>query len=238
MDQWVGGVCIVLGDCDGRVVCLWEYDALHVWYCYGHTSVCPYQPHVWSYYDNAVWPYGLHADMCLRDGFSCCMMMTRVRILDRKSPRLKGYDYAKAWWYFITFNTKDRVQSLCAISPSTIVGTYGNVSLELTEIWEVCKNEIVHTQTLRKDVIVDEYVVMPDHVHIILLLTDQVPCQTLWSIIRNIKARVTKYANSKNIPFARQGRYHDHIIRDDKDLDRIRKYIRENPMKWVEKNGK
>ncbi len=159
--------------------------------------------------------------------------MTRVRILDRKSPRLEWYDYSQVWYYFVTFNTKNRVRSLCTISPSAIVGTYGNVSLQLTEIWEVCHQEILQTQTIRKDVVVDEFVIMPDHVHIILGILDQKEKQTIWSIIRNIKARVTKYANSNNIPFWRQWRYHDHIIRDEKDLDRIRKYIKENPMRWV-----
>jgi hypothetical protein len=52
--------------------------------------------------------------------------------------------------------------------------------------------------------------------------------QSLWSIISNIKARITKYANSNNIQFARQPRYHDHIIRNEKEYEKIKLYIQEN----------
>jgi len=52
------------------------------------------------------------------------------------------------------------------------------------------------------------------------------------SIIRGFKIGVTKYAMNNNIPFEWQGRYYDHIIRDENDLNRIRKYIIKNPSKW------
>jgi len=52
------------------------------------------------------------------------------------------------------------------------------------------------------------------------------------SIIRGFKIGVTKYAVNNNIPFEWQGRYYDHIIRDENDLNRIRKYIIKNPSKW------
>ena len=52
------------------------------------------------------------------------------------------------------------------------------------------------------------------------------------SIIRGFKIGVTKYAVNNNIPFEWQGRYYDHIIRDENDLNRIRKYIIDNPSKW------
>jgi hypothetical protein len=57
----------------------------------------------------------------------------------------------------------------------------------------------------------------------------RVPTETLWSIIRNIKSRVTKYANQNNITFARQSRYHDHIIRNENEYNRIKYYIQTNP---------
>jgi len=55
------------------------------------------------------------------------------------------------------------------------------------------------------------------------------------SIIRGFKIGVKKYAVNNNIPFKWQPRFYDHIIRDDNDLNRIRKYLTDNPLNW--KNG-
>lgn len=68
----------------------------------------------------------------------------------------------------------------------------------------------------------------------ILIFTEKKEKQTVGSVVRNIKARVKKYANQHDIPFARQGNFHDHIIRDEKELDRIREYIRNNPLKRLQ----
>jgi len=56
---------------------------------------------------------------------------------------------------------------------------------------------------------------------------------SLSNIIGTFKAAVTRWCNSNNCEyFGWQGRFHDHIIRNEYDLKWIRKYIRENPMKW------
>ena len=54
----------------------------------------------------------------------------------------------------------------------------------------------------------------------------------LASVVRGIKSAVTKYANEHNIPFAWQSRFHDHIIRNQLEMNRIARYIQNNPMKW------
>ena len=95
----------------------------------------------------------------------------------------------------------------------------------------------------------DEHIIMPNHIHGIIEI-DKVGTQNLVflqsgyknkfgpqsknlsSIIRGFKIGVTKYANSNNMNFAWQPRFHDRIIRNEKELDTIRKYISENPAKW------
>jgi REP element-mobilizing transposase RayT len=52
------------------------------------------------------------------------------------------------------------------------------------------------------------------------------------AVIRGIKSAVTKFANDHHIAFAWQPRYHDHIIRDANEWDRISRYIKNNPVKW------
>ena len=122
----------------------------------------------------------------------------------------------------------------------------------------------------------DEYVIMPNHIHGIIIIEKPMICnvsikpvdfmgipvetqdfaslptqqsdatkqsnepssnfgpqsKNIASIIRGFKIGVTKYAVNNNIPFEWQGRYYDHIIRDENDLNRIRKYIIKNPSKW------
>jgi putative transposase len=56
--------------------------------------------------------------------------------------------------------------------------------------------------------------------------------QNLASIIRGYKIGVTKFARANNIPFTWQARYHDHVIRNDGEWERITKYIIANPMNW------
>ena len=91
----------------------------------------------------------------------------------------------------------------------------------------------------------DEFVVMPNHFHGIILIgrnenKDRVSSvsrfgpqsNNLSSIVRGVKASVTSHAKRQGIVFQWQSRFYDHIIRDDDDFDRIRAYIVNNPLNW------
>lgn len=56
--------------------------------------------------------------------------------------------------------------------------------------------------------------------------------KNLGSVVRGIKSAVTKFANQNNIPFKWQSRFHDHIIRDNNDMNNIANYIINNPANW------
>lgn len=133
----------------------------------------------------------------------------------------------------------------------------------LNQLWKICATEIKETEQRRSHISIHEYIVMPNHIHLLMVIGKKpysdivgtygntsynipnnedtlprvptttidksIPIETLWSIIRNIKSRVTKYANINNIVFARQWRYHDHIIRDEDEYNRIKYYIQTNP---------
>ena len=58
--------------------------------------------------------------------------------------------------------------------------------------------------------------------------------QRLGTVIRGLKARVTHYANEKGIEFAWQSRFHDRIIRNQRDLNETAKYVEDNVIKWKE----
>ena len=171
---------------------------------------------------------------------------------NRKSPRWDMFDYSSEWTFYITICTKDREQYF---------GYMINWIICLSELWSVCYNEIIKTCIIRESVEIHELIVMPNHVHFIIGIKNEcvgthwyasfkdlrdvkgkglhskkdmqqhVPTQTLWSVIANIKWSVTRYVNKKWIPFAWQSRYHDRIIRNQKEYEAIKYYIQENPRK-------
>lgn len=90
----------------------------------------------------------------------------------------------------------------------------------------------------------DEFVIMPNHIHGIIFIDKELQINwkenkfgpqsnNLPSIIRGYKAAIKKYAIINNIKFEWQERYYDHIIKSEKGLENIRKYINENILKWT-----
>jgi REP element-mobilizing transposase RayT len=164
------------------------------------------------------------------------------------SIRYRGFDYSLPGKYFITVKTKNRIHYFGEI-------IYGD--MHLSELGEYLKNEWEKTPGIRQDmnIILDEFVIMPDHFHAIIEIgRNQYNCghtmhcvsttnddysnrfapqsKNLASIVRGIKSSVTTYARKMKIDFEWQSRYYDHIIRTNIELIRIRKYIRENPKKF------
>lgn len=181
---------------------------------------------------------------------------------ERKSPRLKQWNYGSDAAYFITICTQDREHYFGEIQNGKMqVSPAGGIAHVL---WYEIKNHAQHIE-------LGEFVVMPNHVHGILILdgnidranvggcrdvgrdvacnvptetepTDQwkneqmaaisPKSNTVSSIIRSYKSAVTKYCNRLELPFAWQPRYHDHIIRNDESFHRISEYIKNNPANW------
>ena len=168
-----------------------------------------------------------------------------------ESVRLKNWDYGNNAAYFITICTKDRKHFFGEIKNSRMqVSPAGAIAHVL---WYEIKN---HAQPIE----LGEFVVMPNHVHGILILDGggcgdvarrdvacNVPTEknhqmatispkshTVSSIIRSYKSVVTKYCNRLGLEFAWQSRFHDHIIRNDSSFQRISDYIKNNPINWNE----
>jgi len=88
----------------------------------------------------------------------------------------------------------------------------------------------------------DEFVVMPNHVHGIVIINENSQQQkrnvfgpqpkNLPSIIRGYKIGVKKYATTHNLLFHWQSRFYEHIIRNEESLGKIRNYILSNPERW------
>ena len=143
----------------------------------------------------------------------------------RKRIRLQGYDYSQNNYYFIT---------ICTYEKSQIFG----IEDHLTDFGKIAENCLRKIQDVFSGVRVDKYVVMPNHIHAIVVFERNTAarmyaCPTLGTVIGNYKAAVSRdihLIDPKRTVW--QKRYYDHIIRDQKDYKKIWTYIDENPVKW------
>ena len=152
-----------------------------------------------------------------------------------ETTRLKTWDYSSSGWYFVTICIKDHYP---------ILGKIIDGKMHLSRAGTIVAEEWVRTGTLRSDLSLDQWVVMPNHMHGILVIENIKPSQrdvstftlkrnSLGSIINQFKGKCTKRIQISGFPeFAWQPRYYDHIIRNDDSLQKIRRYIQENPLKW------
>ena len=162
-------------------------------------------------------------------------------ILNRKSTRLKDYDYTTPWWYYVT---------ICTHCHKNLFGEIKNRRMILSDFGYVVEEEWLKTKELRDYIDLDYYIIMPNHFHGILINESRdkarlVPTNerrfgkpipnSLSSIIGSFKSAVSKKINKiRKSPGVKvwQAGFYDHIIRNDLDLFRIRKYIKNNPLKW------
>ncbi len=162
----------------------------------------------------------------------------------RRSIRLKGYDYTGVGAYFVTICTQDRLHLFGEIVGADMILNDAGHMVE--NCWNEIPTHFPHMQ-------LDQFVVMPNHVHGILWITKAVGAKnisplpppsskrptgtskTIGSIIRGFKIGVTKWMRQhKQVLDTWQRNYHEHIIRNEDDLNSIRQYIMENPRLWAE----
>lgn len=152
----------------------------------------------------------------------------------RKSIRLKGYDYTLPGYYFITICSNKRIEWL---------GVINDGRMELNRYGQIIQQQWQWLEEQYKYVKLDEFTVMPNHIHGIIIINDDVgdgrdrPLRTksIPSLIGAFKTTSSKLIHQNNLPeFKWQRSFYDHIIRNDKSLYRIREYIINNPINWFE----
>jgi len=168
----------------------------------------------------------------------------------RQSTRLKNYDYSKSGAYFVTITVDIEGEVFGKI-------VEGNVRLNkageiIERVWMNLPNQFINVK-------LDEFVVMPDHFHGIIILENKKEGlmnqartkeknwilmnnrkNTLGKIIRAFKAKVTKLIHKDGYKdFKWHRNYYDHIVRNEEELLIIRKYIKNNPLNWkIEKHNR
>ena len=152
---------------------------------------------------------------------------------NRKLNRLEYYDYSQNGAYFVTICTQDRKPVL-----GTIVGDGFPVP---NQIGEIAEEYIRRISEKYSEVTVDRYVIMPDHIHILMRIDGTGnPSPTMGNVVGWYKYQVTKQVNLlRNMPGEKlfQRSYYDHVIRNQQDYDEIWQYIENKPRKWVIKQN-
>ena len=178
----------------------------------------------------------------------------------RKTPRAQWHNYNGAE-YFVTICTENCVHYF---------GEVVDGEMQLTEVGKHVQECIIKMGKIHSNIEIPLFVVMPNHIHMIIRLEDVVGlsyhgsrnepamrlpqcdsptdnvttgknlemqrrancCGRLSYLIGQFKSVITKFALANQIPFAWQSRYHDHIIRNQKEMNSIAQYIEQNPLKW------
>jgi putative transposase len=176
-----------------------------------------------------------------------------VKYKEHKQYRLPSYNYSKEGNYFITICTKNREEFFGRIEKDKMilspVGAIANIE------WKKLADKF-------QNILLDEFIIMPDHMHGIIIIKNvdgdmscrntprRVPTNdennnpvknlhpliknSISSIINHYKGSVKKWCNKNGYnSFKWQARFYDRIIRDDKELFFIQKYIIENPLNWI-----
>ena len=156
-----------------------------------------------------------------------------MELQQRKPNRLTEYDYSQNGAYFVTICTQDRKKVL-----SDIVGDGSPVPKPIGKIAEEYIRKISGKYPT---VSIDRYVIMPDHIHILLRVNDGTgnPSPTLGNVIGWYKYQVTKQVNAQLNNSSEklfQRSYYDHVIRNQQDYNEAWEYIENNPRKWIMQN--
>jgi REP element-mobilizing transposase RayT len=146
---------------------------------------------------------------------------------ERKRLRIEGYDYGREGLYFVT---------ICAWRFRCLFGRVREGVVELSAIGELVAREWVGTPALRPGVELDEWVVMPNHCHGLVLVADSgIEAGTVPQIVRGFKGATTRKARElTGWPEMQlwQRSFHDRVVRSARELEALREYVRTNALRW------
>lgn len=160
----------------------------------------------------------------------------------RKQLRIKDYDYSQEGIYFITICSFQKENIFCKIDNKIQLVKYNDIDFEeyinLTNIGVIIKDAINNIDKIYQNVNVIKYIIMPNHIHILIEFIDTPQNshgrKDLSKIIGGLKRYVSKEFNQDKTNKIEiwQKSYYEHIIRNEKEFNEILEYIIYNPLKW------
>ena len=152
---------------------------------------------------------------------------------ERKPIRWRGYDYGNPGAYFLTICTEKRKNLL-----STVVGEgLAPPEIRLRSCGKIAEEQLRLLERRYFDVSVDRYVIMPNHIHVMLFVFDfgasrTSPPTRQHNAVSQFVSTFKRFCNKEYGADIWQRHFNDHIIRDREDYENHIKYICENPLKW------
>lgn len=155
------------------------------------------------------------------------MATDRAPFPRRRVLRLSAFDYSSPGAYFVT---------ICAPHMRRLFGSISDGEVLLSDAGAIVHDEWLGTARRRTDVELDEFVVMPNHFHgIVVLRGDEQRPSHLGAVVGGFKAactgRVRVVRAAPQFKLWQRG-YYEHVVRNEAALARIRTYVRENPLRW------
>ena len=155
----------------------------------------------------------------------------------RRSVQLANYNYAESGAYFVTIVVQNR---------RCIFGEVVDGKIELNGLGQIVTDEWERSHHIRKEIELDRFVVMPNHLHGIVMIrpvgaTGRSPSpsgplkRSLGAFVAGFKSAVTIRINQLRAPPGLslwQRNYYEHVIRDEESLNRVRQYILDDPARW------
>ena len=141
----------------------------------------------------------------------------------RKNNRLQCYDYASPGIYFVTICTQNR---RCLLG--RVVDDLETPLMQLSACGEIVDQAIREIPLHYPAVKLLQHCVMPNHVHLLLELQAEAQNPTLSWMVNQLKGAVSKRIGSG----IWQKSFHDHVVRDEQEFQKIWEYICYNPAKW------
>ena len=151
---------------------------------------------------------------------------------NRKQLRLNNYDYSNNGAYFITVCTQGRRNILSRIIVGE--GFHPLPKVELTKIGIEIENTINFINDNYRNVFIEKYVIMPNHIHLILYLGYENLGGHGNPPLQKIVGQLKSFTTKKYGKILWQRSYYDHIIRNENEYAEIWSYIDSNPSKWLE----
>ena len=163
-------------------------------------------------------------------------MDKEIELPKRKRNRLKDYDYSSNGAYFVTVCTKDRKNIFWDKNQPDFVGEdiiLPSDSVRLSLYGKIVEEAINAIPIHYSHIELLQYVIMPNHIHMILFIPyDRGRIISSPTSILTIVGQMKRYVSKKVGTSIWQRSFHDHIIRDRDDYEKISRYIYENPITW------
>ena len=154
---------------------------------------------------------------------------------ERKSNRLRNYNYSQNGYYFVAICTKERKEFFGRVEEEKMnLNHYGEI---VNQCWYELPKHYLNCS-------LDSFVIMPNHIHGIIVIDNEkivgnglkpFPTHGLSEIIRGFKTFSSRRINEmikEGDNFQWQKSFYDHVIRNEKSLTNLRQYIMYNPVKW------